>query len=48
MGFEKEQLAAYTDSIQDLLLLDAVGFPVAVNPDPALKRIAQQKGWRIL
>jgi phosphoserine phosphatase len=48
MGFEKDQLSAYTDSIQDLLLLDAVGFPVAVNPDPALKRIARNKGWRIL
>ena len=48
MGFDKQQLSAYTDSIQDLLLLDAVGFPVVVNPDSALKRIAKQKGWRIL
>ncbi len=35
----------YSDSINDLPLLEAVTIPVAVNPDPELARIAQQRGW---
>lgn len=38
---------AYSDSPTDLPMLEAVGHPVAVNPDRALRRIAQQRGWRI-
>lgn len=37
----------YSDSLTDLPLLERVGEPVAVNPDPRLKRIAQRRGWRI-
>jgi HAD superfamily hydrolase (TIGR01490 family) len=37
----------YTDSHSDQPLLDAVGHPVAVNPDRRLKRLAQQRGWPI-
>ena len=37
----------YTDSISDLPLLERVGHPVAVNPDPRLRRLAQQRGWTI-
>ena len=37
----------YTDSHSDQPLLDAVGHPVAVNPDPRLKRLAQKRGWPI-
>lgn len=36
---------AYTDSATDLPMLDAVGHPVAVNPDRALRRIAEERGW---
>jgi HAD superfamily hydrolase (TIGR01490 family) len=37
----------YTDSISDLPLLERVGHPVAVNPDPRLRRLARRKGWPI-
>jgi HAD superfamily hydrolase (TIGR01490 family) len=39
---------AYTDGIADLALLEAVGNPVAVNPDRALRRVAAQRGWPVL
>ena len=38
----------YSDSINDLPLLEEVRHPVAVNPDEALSRIAQQRNWPIL
>ena len=37
----------YTDSHSDRPLLDAVGHPIAVNPDGRLKRLAQKRGWPI-
>ena len=37
--------AAYSDSINDLPLLEIVGHPHAVNPDRALARIARERGW---
>lgn len=39
---------AYSDSINDLPLLTAVGTPVVVNPDRALERHARTAGWRVL
>ena len=39
---------AYSDSINDLSLLEAVTQPVAVDPDPRLAAIAQERGWPIL
>ncbi|MEA2371662.1 MAG: hypothetical protein QOH12_2056 [Solirubrobacteraceae bacterium] len=39
---------AYSDSVSDLPMLRAVGFPVAVNPDVALSRIAAAEGWPVL
>jgi HAD superfamily hydrolase (TIGR01490 family) len=38
----------YTDSITDLPLLDLVGHPVAVNPDPFLFRAARRRSWEVL
>ncbi len=38
----------YSDSTNDLPLLELVSDPVATNPGPALAAIAQQRGWRIL
>lgn len=38
----------YTDSFSDVPVLEAVGRPVAVNPDPRLKRRAQKRGWQIV
>lgn len=38
----------YTDSINDLGLLEIVTHPVATNPDARLRAIANERGWRIL
>jgi HAD superfamily hydrolase (TIGR01490 family) len=38
----------YTDSINDLVLMDNVDHPVATNPDERLRALATQRGWRIL
>lgn len=38
---------AYSDSITDLPMLESVGHPVAVNPDRALLREAELRGWEI-
>ena len=35
----------YTDGIEDLPLLEAVGVPVTVNPKPKLARLAEVRGW---
>jgi putative phosphoserine phosphatase/1-acylglycerol-3-phosphate O-acyltransferase len=37
----------YTDSCSDLALLELVGHPVVVNPDPRLKSLAAQQHWPI-
>jgi phosphoserine phosphatase len=47
-GYDLARCRAYSDSITDLPLLSAVGFPTVVNPDRALRRIAQQRGWPVL
>ena len=39
---------AYSDSINDLPLLQAVDLPVAVDPDARLGAIARERGWRVL
>jgi HAD superfamily hydrolase (TIGR01490 family) len=39
---------AYSDSINDLPLLTAVGTAVVVNPDRGLERHARAAGWRVL
>ncbi|MBA3281100.1 MAG: HAD-IB family hydrolase [Acidimicrobiia bacterium] len=39
---------AYADSSSDRPLLDAVGHPVAVNPDRGLRRHADRHGWPVL
>jgi Phosphoserine phosphatase len=38
----------YGDSISDLPALNLAGNPVCINPDNKLKRIALQRGWKIL
>jgi len=46
-GFRLEDAVFYTDSVSDLPLMERVAEPVAVNPDPRLKRIAERRGWRV-
>jgi len=38
----------YTDSYSDLPLLEKVGTPVAVHPDPRLARAARRRGWAVV
>lgn len=35
----------YSDSANDIPLLEAVSFPVVVNPDAKLRTVAEQQGW---
>lgn len=46
-GVALQDCAFYTDSFSDLPALEAVGQPVAVNPDPRLLRVARKRGWRV-
>jgi HAD superfamily hydrolase (TIGR01490 family) len=39
---------AYSDGAADLPLLEAVGTPVAVNPDRTLRKIARERRWEVL
>lgn len=43
-----ERCTFYSDSINDLPLLQRVSHPVATNPGPALLRTAQERGWPVL
>jgi HAD superfamily hydrolase (TIGR01490 family) len=45
---EFERCTFYSDSTNDLPLLECVSHPVATNPGPALERLAQERGWPIL
>ncbi len=40
--------AYYADSLADLPMLEAVGQPVAVNPDARLRRVARRRGWPVV
>lgn len=47
-AWKPEDCSAYGDHSTDAHLLDWVGHPYAVDPDPGLLRRAQQEGWAIL
>jgi len=38
----------YSDSINDVPLMERADVPVATNPDPRLRELARERGWRIL
>ena len=44
-GFTLADCVFYTDSMSDVSVLEAVGQPVLVNPDRALKRHGRRRGW---
>lgn len=46
-GLDLEGAFFYSDSHNDLPLLEAVAYPVAVDPDPTLAAAAQARGWPI-
>jgi HAD superfamily hydrolase (TIGR01490 family) len=47
-GYLLPDCYAYSDSVTDLPMLEVVGHPRVVNPDRALRKIAEQRGWPIL
>ncbi|MGH3675812.1 MAG: HAD-IB family hydrolase [Mycobacterium sp.] len=47
-GYPLEHCYAYSDSITDLPMLQAVGHPTVVNPDRALRKEATARGWPAL
>lgn len=46
-GLDLDRSYAYSDSATDLPMLEAVGHPVAVNPDRPLARAARERQWEI-
>ncbi len=40
--------SAYSDSYTDLPMLEAVGHPVAVNPDRVLAKVARERDWEVM
>ena len=47
-SFGDVEITFYSDSRNDLPLLEKAHIPVATNPDAHLRAVAQQRGWRIL
>ncbi|MBC7681252.1 MAG: HAD-IB family hydrolase, partial [Ferruginibacter sp.] len=48
LDWQDVEATFYSDSINDLALLEKVQHPIATNPDAPLRAIATQRGWRIL
>jgi HAD superfamily hydrolase (TIGR01490 family) len=46
--FDLSEASFYSDSQNDLPLLELVGKPVAVDPDDTLRQTASQRGWPII
>src|SRR3954471_263742 len=46
-GIDLEASYAYSDSYTDIPMLEAVGHPVAVNPDRVLLKVARDRGWEV-
>ncbi len=48
LGVDLRDCSFYTDSWSDLPVLEAVGQPFAVHPDPRLARVARDRGWPVV
>lgn len=46
-GLDLARCAAYSDSVNDLPMLELVGRPCVVNPDHRLREQARARGWRV-
>ena len=46
-GLDLSRCTAYSDSHNDVPMLEAVGHAVAVNPDPTLREAARDRGWDV-
>ncbi|MGO9027751.1 MAG: HAD family hydrolase [Acidimicrobiales bacterium] len=47
-GIDLTESWAYSDSYTDLPMLEAVGHPVAVNPDRVLAKTAREREWEVM
>lgn len=47
-GYDLAASYAYSDSVSDLPMLEAVGHPVVVHPEPELRAIAVERGWPVI
>ena len=47
-GYDLERSYAYSDSVSDLPMMEAVGHPVAVNPDSELDSVSHERGWPVV
>ncbi len=48
LGWDEVEIWFYSDSLNDLALLEKATHPVATNPDERLRALAVERGWRIL
>jgi HAD superfamily hydrolase (TIGR01490 family) len=48
LRWDEVESTFYSDSLNDLPLLEKVTHPVATNPDERLRAVATERGWRIL
>ena len=48
LRWQDVEMTFYSDSVNDLPLLEMAQHPVATNPDAPLRQLASQRGWRIL
>lgn len=48
LNWQDVQITFYSDSVNDLPLLEKAQTPVATNPDARLRQLATDRGWRIL
>ena len=48
LSWKDVHITFYTDSINDIALLEKVNVPIATNPDARLKAVALERGWQIL
>ena len=46
-GLDLSRCTAYSDSVNDIPMLSAVGHAVAINPDSGLRAAAREQGWDI-
>lgn len=47
-GIDPQTCYGYTDHYSDYQMLEAVGFGTCINPADRLRRMANQRGWRVL
>jgi HAD superfamily hydrolase (TIGR01490 family) len=48
LDWDSVEMTFYSDSMNDLPLLEKAHHPVATNPDARLRQLATERGWRIL